>query len=98
ANNVEEDYVEKPQEPAQSELKQEPKQPVVEQPAPQHVVKVQSHAETVEEPVEDEEASATTEPASANEKIPVNMHNGNNESKNNLGSDYIDDEDRKSVV
>lgn len=97
ANNVEEDYVEKPQEPAQSELKQEPKQPVVEQPAPQHVVKVQSHAETVEEPVEDEEASATTEPASAKEKIPVNMPNVNNESNNDLGSDYIDDDQDSSA-
>lgn len=66
ANNVEEDYVEKPQEPAQSELKQEPKQQVVEQPAPQHVVKVQSHAETVEEPVEDEEAKKVAEKASQN--------------------------------
>lgn len=84
-------------EPAQSELKQEPKQPVVEQPAPQHVVKVQSHAETVEEPVEDEEASATTEPASAKEKIPVNMPNVNNESNNDLGSDYIDDDQDSSA-
>lgn len=88
ANNVEEDYVEKPQEPAQSE----PKQQAVEQPAPQHVAEVQRHAETVEESVEDDE-----EPASAKEEIPVNMPNVNNENNNDLGSDYADDDQDNSA-
>lgn len=92
ANNVEEDYVEKPQETAQSEPKQEPKQQTVEQSAPQHVAEVQRHAETVEEPVEDEE-----EPASAKEEIPVNMPNVNNENNNDLGSDYADDDQDNSA-
>lgn len=97
ANNVEEDYVEKPQETAQSEPKQEPKQQAVEQPVPQHVAEVQRHAETVEEPVEDEEEPATTEPASAKEENPVNMPNVNNENNNDLGSDYADDDQDNSA-
>lgn len=83
ANNVEEDYVEE---------SQEPKQQVVEPPAPQHLAEVPRHAETVEEPVKDEEA-----PASAKEEIPVNMPNVNNEGNNDLGADYIDDDQDNSA-